>query len=93
MRASGLLLDVMHSSDTVSLTRASLGPVTVTVFGPTEVYINASKFLHKNQSLQAVRAFLSIFIEESNCFAPPLSGFRIAQHKHKAEYENVQVVV
>jgi hypothetical protein len=51
------------------------------------------KVLHENQSLQAVRAFLSIFIEEFICFTPPLSRFRIAQHKHKVEYENVQVVV
>lgn len=35
IRATGLLLVVEHSNDTVSFTLASLGPVTVTVFGPT----------------------------------------------------------
>lgn len=35
IRATGLLLEVEHSSDTVSFTLASLGPVIVTVFGPT----------------------------------------------------------
>ena len=35
IRATGLLLAVEHSSDTVSFTLASLGPVIVTVLGAT----------------------------------------------------------
>jgi hypothetical protein len=42
IRATGLLLVVEHSNDTVSFTLASLGPVTVTVFGPTTGRWNGS---------------------------------------------------
>ncbi len=41
IRDSGLLLDVVHSSETVSFTLASLGPVIVTVLGATALDIRA----------------------------------------------------
>lgn len=48
MRDSGLLLDVLHSSETVSFTLASLGPVMVTVLGGTELI--RSSFVSSNKN-------------------------------------------
>lgn len=51
IRAAGLLLVVEHSSDTVSFTLASLGPVTVTVFGPT-VVARSGRWTKMDQSIE-----------------------------------------
>ena len=74
MRASGLLLDVVHSSETVSLTRASLGPVTVTVLGPTEVYI-IHKFIKVYMDITTMQCGASFVLRP-----PPSSMYKIT-HK------------